>query len=304
MPSFRSSWVVLSLLSLRLSSYAEEGILEALAVHELADRPGYYQLVFGERRYRASGLAGLREVPVRIIAQPDGKKLLKLQLIENKHHEDLNPIEEVEAVLALLSAELSKPVEAVIALLRQMDNDVRRSSHNVMGRPDAEQVIGSLNGLNIRWRSFVLNQLPLLKLSEDILEPIRQGKIEYTKALTIARLQDPSQRQLLLKAAIGQDLSIRSIRERIKQSTATDTADAAAKANPEANIDANSDVLYPSSLSKPRLSACVKRLGQLRVQLERSHGWQDPQKHEKFEKLLLELEAVAASTTFAVPKGT
>jgi len=256
---------------------AEEGVLEDLAVYELDHRPGYYQLVFGERRYRASGLAGLSELPVRVIAQPDSKKLLKLQLIENKHHEDLNPIEEVEGVLALLSAELEQPVEFVITLLRQMDNDVRRSSHNVMGQSDAEAVVRSLEGLNIKWRSFVLNQLPLLKLSEDILEPIRQGKIEYTKALTIARLSDLNQRQQLLQEAMAQNLSIRSIRERIKQIS---------------TMNASSSV---SSLPKPEIATYVKRLGSLSTQLKQSPVWQDLQKRERFEKLLLELEAIVST---------
>ena len=134
----------------------EEGILEDLAVYEISERPGYYQLVFGERRYRASGIAGHDQVPVRIIEKPDEKKLLKLQLIENKHHEDLNPVEEVEGALALLAAELEKPVEAVITLLKQMDNDVRRASYNVIGQPEGDVIIKLLEGLNIKWRSFVL----------------------------------------------------------------------------------------------------------------------------------------------------
>jgi ParB family transcriptional regulator, chromosome partitioning protein len=249
---------------------AEEGVLEALAVYELAERPGYYQLVFGERRYRASGLAGLHELPVRVIDQPDAKKLLKLQLIENKHHEDLNPIEEVEAVLALLSAELEQSSEAVVTLLRQMDNDVRRSSHNVMGQPEAEIITKSLEGLNIKWRSFVLNQLPLLKLSDDVLEPIRQGKIEYTKALTIARLPNLDQRQMLLQEAMSQNLSIRSIRERIKQVTAP-------------------AVITPS-LPKPEVATYVKRLNGLSLQLKQSHVWQD--QRGRLDQLLLELEEI------------
>jgi ParB family transcriptional regulator, chromosome partitioning protein len=254
---------------------AEEGVLEDLAVYELPDRPGYYQLVFGERRYRASGLAGLKEVPVRIIPKPDAKKLLKLQLIENKHHEDLNPIEEVEGALALISAELEQPVEAIIGLLKQMDNDVRRSSYNVMGQPAANTVMQTLEGLNIKWRSFVLNQLPLLGLSEDILEPIRQGKIEYTKALTIARLRDTDQRQQLLQAAISQNLSIRSIREQIKQLPKSEIA---------------TDASVPEDASR-----YIKRFETVNRQLKKSRIWQDPQKQERVKSLLQELEMLLGS---------
>jgi len=244
---------------------AEEGILEDLAVYEIPDRPGYYQLVFGERRYRASGIAGLDKVPVRVIEKPDEKKLLKLQLIENKHHEDLNPVEEVEGALALLAAELEKPVEAVIMLLKQMDNDVRRSSYNVIGQPESDGVIKLLEGLNIKWRSFVLNQLPLLGLSLDILEPIRQGKIEYTKALAISRVKDEGQRQALLQDAIAQNLSIRDIRDHIKQ-------------------------LSQSRNATSQSSNYLKRFNAVSRQLKKTNAWEDQQKRDRLETLLKEIE--------------
>jgi len=244
---------------------AEEGILEDLAVYEIPDRPGYYQLVFGERRYRASGIAGHEKVPVRVIEKPDEKKLLKLQLIENKHHEDLNPVEEVEGALALLAAELEKPVEEVITLLKQMDNDVRRASYNVIGQPESDVIIKLLEGLNIKWRSFVLNQLPLLGLSSDILDPIRQGKIEYTKALTISRLKDEEQRQEVLQEAITQNLSIRDIRDRIKQLSQ-----------------------LQNSTSQP--SDYLKRFNAVSRLLKKTNAWEDQQKRDRLETLLKEIE--------------
>jgi len=243
----------------------EEGILEDLAVYEIPDRPGYYQLVFGERRYRASGIAGLDTVPVRVIEKPDEKKLLKLQLIENKHHEDLNPVEEVEGALALLAAELEKPVEEVIMLLKQMDNDVRRASYNVIGQPESDVIIKLLEGLNIKWRSFVLNQLPLLGLSADILEPIRQGKIEYTKALAISRLKDEEQRQKVLQEAIAQNLSIRDIRDRIKQ-------------------------LSQSRNTTSQSSDYLKRFNAVSRQLKKTTAWEDQKKRDRLETLLKEIE--------------
>lgn len=244
---------------------AEEGILEDLAVYEIPDRPSYYQLVFGERRYRASGIAGLEKVPVRVIEKPDEKKLLKLQLIENKHHEDLNPVEEVEGALALLAAELEKPVEAVITLLKQMDNDVRRASYNVIGQPESDVVIKLLEGLNIKWRSFVLNQLPLLGLSPDVLAPIRQGKIEYTKALAISRLKDEEQRREVLQEAIAQNLSIRDIRDRIKQ-------------------------LSQSQKATSQSSDYLKRFNAVSRQLKKTNAWENQQKRDRLETLLKEIE--------------
>jgi len=246
---------------------SEEGILEDLAVYEISDRPGYYQLVFGERRYRASGIAGLDKVPVRVIEKPGEKKLLKLQLIENKHHEDLNPVEEVEGVLALLAAELEKPVDIAIALLKQMDNDVRRASYNVIGQPEGDAIVKILEGLNIKWRSFVLNQLPLLSLTADILEPIRHGKIEYTKALAISRLKDKEQRQKVLQEAIAQNLSIRGIRDRIKQ-------------------------LSQTQKSVPQPEDFMKRFNAVNRHLKKTKIWEDHQKRDRLEVLLKEIEAL------------
>jgi ParB family chromosome partitioning protein len=160
-------------------------------------------------------------------------------------------------------------------LLKQMDNDVRRSSYNVMGQPAATAAIATLEGLNIKWRSFVLNQLPLLGLSEDILDPIRQGKIEYTKALTISRLRDPEHRQILLEEAVTQNLSIRSIRERIKQLPPTYSAEAPKPA-----------------YSEFELTGVVKRLNSISRQLKRSKVLQDRHKQERLKELLQEIEII------------
>jgi ParB family transcriptional regulator, chromosome partitioning protein len=255
----------------KLSSLAqtilEEGILEDLAVFELSDKPGYYQLIFGERRFRASEIAGLNKLPVRVLEKPDTKRLLKIQLIENKHHEDLNPIEEVEAVLELLSEELGHPEELVISLLKQMDNDARRSSYNVIGQPESDKIIQLLEGLNIKWRSFVLNQLQLLKLPQDILDLIRKGQIEYTKALAIAKVKDERKRRKLVKDVIEKDLSIREIRSRVKELNQVEEPD-------------NDRAVF-----KQRWALVTKHLSN-------SESWIDSKKKKKLETLMSQLESL------------
>ena len=82
------------------ASIQEHGILQPLTVRRLST--GYYQIVAGERRWRAAKLAGRREVPVAII-EADDRKVLELGLIENLQREDLNPMEEAEGYLALLT---------------------------------------------------------------------------------------------------------------------------------------------------------------------------------------------------------
>jgi ParB family transcriptional regulator, chromosome partitioning protein len=245
----------------------EEGILEDLGVFELPDQSGYYQLIFGERRFRASEIAGLEELPVRVLDKPDTKRLLKIQLIENKHHEDLNPIEEVEAVLELLAEEINHSQEQVITLLKQMDNDARRSSYNVIGQPECEKIIQILASLNIKWRSFVLNQLQLLKLPTDILDPIRKGQIEYTKALAIAKVKDDRKRKKLLKDVISNDLSIREIREHVRN-------------------------LNHVEAPEQRESDVKQRWMQVARQINNSEVWSDSKKQKKIENLISQLESL------------
>lgn len=76
------------------------GIIQPLTVRRLAS--GYYQIIAGERRWRAAKLAGRKEVPV-VIIEADDRKVMEIGLIENLQREDLNPVEEAEGYLALLT---------------------------------------------------------------------------------------------------------------------------------------------------------------------------------------------------------
>ena len=82
------------------ASIQEHGIIQPLTVRRLST--GYYQIIAGERRWRAAKLAGRREVPV-VIIEADDRKVMELGLIENLQREDLNPVEEAEGYLALLT---------------------------------------------------------------------------------------------------------------------------------------------------------------------------------------------------------
>ena len=81
-------------------SIREHGIIQPLTVRRLAS--GYYQIIAGERRWRAAKQAGLREVPA-VIIEADDRKVMELGLIENLQREDLNPIEEAEGYMVLLT---------------------------------------------------------------------------------------------------------------------------------------------------------------------------------------------------------
>ena len=82
------------------ASIEEHGIIQPLTVRRLST--GYYQIIAGERRWRAAKLAGRKEVPV-VIIEADDRKVMEIGLIENLQREDLNPVEEAEGYLSLLT---------------------------------------------------------------------------------------------------------------------------------------------------------------------------------------------------------
>ncbi len=175
------------------------------------------ELVAGERRYRAARSAGLREVPV-VIRKLSQEEAFQLALMENLQREDLNPVEETEAILQLLTFQLKLSNKEVIELFSAAAHPQRASVDNVIHSQKWQQLLELFRLVGkFTPESFRTNRLPLLKLPQDILEPLRQGKIEYTKAKTIARIKDETARKQLIEEAISSSLSLSQLRERVKE---------------------------------------------------------------------------------------
>ena len=192
------------------TSIKEKGILEPLLVRPKVG--GRYELVAGERRYRAANNLGLANVPVMVKDLTD-TEALEVALIENLQREDLNPVEEVEGVLQLLSIKLALSQAEVSKAIYNTTNRTTSdttSTHNITAN-----IQSCLAELGINLLSFATNRLPLLNLPEDVLIALRQGQIEYTKARAIATIKDEQQRQALLKQAMSEKLSLSQIKSRI-----------------------------------------------------------------------------------------
>lgn len=262
-----------------IASVRQHGILQPLLVRPRAT--GGYELVAGERRYRAATESGLTEVPV-VIRELSNQEALQLTLIENLQREDLNPIEETEGVLQLLSVRLRITVDEVISQLYRLNNEVtglvnhnvmvkseEKTNHNVMVNSQEatviQEVFDSLGRMG--WDSFVKNRLPLLKLPQEILEALRSGKIAYTKALALARVKDEPVRNQLLSEAIVQNLSLVQIKERIKS-------------------------LQTKSSSGENADSLPLRLKTAYQQIKKSKVWENPDKRTQLEQLLAQLEAL------------
>lgn len=254
-----------------VQSVKEYGILEPLLVR-LTDLPNIYELVAGERRYRAATASGLPEVPV-VVRELSDEDAFQLALIENLHREDLNPVEETEGILQMLAFKLSCPVAEVPKVLYRMQNNQlsKNSNGNVTIKESAvDAVEGVFTALGLMtWESFIRNRLPLLNLPEDILDSLRQGLIAYTKAMAIARVKNETQRQNLLNEALSQDLSLNEIRSRINA--------ACSPVNEE-----------------PTSSSLKNRIKEAHQRLHKAKFWNNAHKRERLEKLLLEMEALLA----------
>jgi ParB family transcriptional regulator, chromosome partitioning protein len=239
-----------------MASIEQHGILEPILVRPIGTE---YELVAGERRYRAAQALNLQKVPV-IVREMTDREAQQIALVENLQRENLNPIEETEAILGLLSLELNLQKSEVITLLHQLK---KQDKNNVI--PKVEEVFASLSTMG--WLSFVQNRLPLLNLPEEVLEALRQGKIAYTKARAIGQVKDEDARQALLKEAIKNDLSLTDIRGRVDEG---------------------------KKGAKP-VGDLGTRLGDVYKRAKKAKLWNDPEKHQQIEEALNILEKLLAT---------
>jgi ParB family chromosome partitioning protein len=250
-----------------VESVKQHGILSPLLVRPKGQ--DLYELVAGERRYRAAVSAGLDEVPV-VIRELTDEDALQVALLENLQREDLNPLEETEGILQLLALKLNQSSESAIALLNAAAHPERNSVDNVIHSPEWQTVVEVLTSVGkFTPESFRTNRLPLLNLPDDIKEALRSGRLSYTKARAIARLKKQPERQELLEAAIALDLSLNQIKDRIKS-----LQDALRSLDEEP----------PPSL-KSRMDKAITKI-------KKSKIWDDPKKKRQLEKLLAQLEAL------------
>jgi ParB family chromosome partitioning protein len=248
-------------LSQLVQSVKEHGILQPLLVRAVN---GEFELVAGERRLRAAKEAGLTEVPI-ITKELSDHQTLQIALLENLQREDLNPIEETEGILELLCMELDVNSGEVVSILNQAANAKKRGldlTENVSRQLEIiESVLSGVGRFSAE--SFRTSRLPLLNLPDDVLEILRQGKIEYTKARAIAKLKDDGERRELLDKVINENLSLSEIKQLVKE-------------------------LTPGKITaKETLNAKYSEIGK---RLKNAQVWEDVKKTKKLEKLLSDLE--------------
>lgn len=247
-----------------IASVEEHGILEPLIVRPL--KAGGYELVAGERRLRAAKELGLAQVPI-VIRDFSDEKALEVALLENLQRDDLNPIDETEGILNLLCQVIKGDKADVVGLLNKFANVHRRRLQLTEEESERmaliDQVFLKVGRLNRE--GFRTNRLPLLNLPEDVLEVLREGELEYTKARVIAKLENPKQRKALITETLRDDLSLTQIKLKVQEI-----------------LNADTEIFIGEEL---RQSLIV-------LSKQKSAAWHDEKKHKKLERLLSELQKV------------
>jgi len=155
-------------------SIATHGVVQPLTVREMDS--GYYQIIAGERRWRAARLAELREIPA-VIIQADDKKVMELALIENLQRQDLNPVEEALGYQTLMN------------------------EYGLTQEETAARVGKS--------RPAVANMLRLLSLCDDVLDMVRQGRLSAGHARALVALKSEKQQKEAAQKIAALGLSVR-----------------------------------------------------------------------------------------------
>lgn len=164
------------------NSIKADGVIQPIVVRKVEDK---YEIIAGERRFRASKLAGLEKVPV-VVKNVSDRKARELALVENIQREDLNPIEEAISLKTLMEE---------YKLTQQELSDIIGKS-----------------------RSYIANNLRLLNLSDYIKEYLIRGDLSPSQGRTLLSLETEDERKKYLEKLLVKEVNIRDVEKKAKQS--------------------------------------------------------------------------------------
>jgi ParB family chromosome partitioning protein len=200
-------------------SIREKGILEPLIVRRVAEG---YELIVGERRWRAAQKAGLREVPV-LVKEMEGRDVLEVSLIENLQREDLHPLEAADAYRRLIE-----------------EFDI------------SQEELGARLGKD---RTTIANTLRLLKLPPEVKEPLLQNRISSGHARAILSLETKEEQKELCTLIVEKGLSVREA-----EAVAKRWAKPGRSSKPEKKTDLESQLAALGDSLRRRLGTKVRVL--------------------------------------------
>lgn len=220
-------------------SIAEHGILQPLAVRAMEG--GFYQIIAGERRWRAARLAGLKEVPV-VVVEADDRTVMELALIENLQRQDLNPMEEAEGY-RVLTEEYGLTQEQAAARVGKS-------------------------------RPAVANALRLLALPEDVRSLVEKGELSAGHARAVLSLPTPARQRAAAQKIFTLRLSVRQAEAMCKRLAAEEKKPEPAK-RPAVNYIAECEKALTRRLDRKVRIVGGKRKGRFELEF---YGEEDLQR--------------------------
>ena len=200
-------------------SIATYGVLQPIIVRENTDF-GTYEIIAGERRWRAAKMAGLTEIPA-VIFDGDDLKAAQVALIENIQREDLNPVEEALGYGAL--------IEKFGLTQEQVAKQVGRS------------------------RSAVANMLRLLELPDEVLEMLKSGELSAGHAKALLGLEDEEKIEPLAQRIIERGMSVREVEAAVKKANETKFEEEEEKVHPQIRV-------YMKELERKAMSSLGRKV--------------------------------------------
>lgn len=211
-------------------SITVHGLIQPIVVRS-ADSEGYYQIIAGERRWRASKMAGLTEVPV-VVMDLDDKKSAQIALIENVQRAELNPIEEANAYRSLID-------------------------EYGMTQEEISRQIG-------KNRSTVANMLRLMELPGDVTDMVKNGTLSAGHARTLLGLNDKSKIASCAETVIAKNLSVRQTESYVKL---LNKPKAPVKVTPPTDIDYTAELARKMTAKLGHRVIISKKPGNGRVEI-------------------------------------
>ena len=184
-------------------SIKEHGVIQPIIVRSVN---GKYEIIAGERRYKASALAGLTKIPA-IVRDLDDKESSKVALLENLQRKNLNPIEEAKTYQKIL----------------ELDEMTQEELAKTMGKS----------------QSAVANKVRLLSLPEEIQQALLKEEISERHARALLNLNDPEEQKAMMKKVIDNKMSVRSLEDEIKSKTKQDEPEEGVVASSTAFVNDN-----------------------------------------------------------------
>ena len=181
-------------------SIKEHGVIQPIIVRKVNDK---YEIIAGERRYKASALAGLTKIPA-IIRDLDDKESSKVALLENLQRKNLNAIEEAKTYQKIL----------------EIDEMTQEELAKTMGKS----------------QSAVANKLRLLSLPDEIQDALMKDKISERHARALLNIEDPEKQKEMLKKITTEKMTVRKLEAEIKQLNGKEEVQMEATNKPVINI--------------------------------------------------------------------